>query len=207
MPNLKSKKVSQIIECLDTGKHTIEIKPKPWRRLLKHAHLSGAITKAAGTYTVSREQLLGMSNKRAKTKCLAILMWGYPSGGRGKNIQKALTSLHSLAKAASQPQPTWDSYYQSVNQIAGVGISTITKFAYFFRHRFSGHRAVILDSQIAKTLEGQQWINAPDPVGKRSEWPNNYLTYLEQIDDVAQSLRVKPDQIELFLYLIGPHFR
>ena len=39
---------------------------------------------------------------------------------------------------------------------------------------------------------------------QRTAWPDNYPTYLEQIDDVAKSLRVKPDQIELFLYLIGP---
>lgn len=163
--------------------------------------------KAAGAYAINRQQLLRMSNKPAESKCLAILMWGYPNGGRGGNIRKARNKLKSLAEAVSQPQPNWDSYYHSVNQIAGVGISTITKFAYFFRHRFSGHRAVILDSQIAKTLEGKQWINAPDPVGKRTAWPDNYLTYLEQIDDVAKSLRVKPDQVELFLYLIGPHFR
>ena len=207
MPNLKSKKIKQIIKCLKVERHTIEVKPKHWQRFLNRKDVSNAITTTGGTYTISREQLLRMPNKYAEAKCLAILMWGYPNGGRGRNVRQARSKLKSLAEAASQTQLNWLDYYKRVNRVAGVGISTITKLAYFFGLKFDGHRAVILDDQIAKTLNGKQWTKAPDPVGKRNAWPNNYPTYLEQIDRVAKDLDVKPDQVELFLYLLGPHFR
>lgn len=207
MPSVKSKKIKQIIKCLEVGRHTIEVKPKHWQRFLKREDVSNAITTTGGTYTISREQLLRMPNKHAEAKCLAILMWGYPNGGRGRNVRKVRSKFKSLAAAASQTQLTWLAYYESVNRIEGVGISIITKLAYFFGHKFDGYKAVILDDQIAKTLNGKQWTNAPDPVGERNAWTKNYLTYLEQIDDVGKSLGAKPDQVELFLYLLGPHFR
>jgi hypothetical protein len=206
MPNLKSKKIKQIIRCLEVGRHTIEVNSKHWANRIKTIAPSHPILRCPGNYPISRKQLLRMPNSRASDKCLAILMWGYPSGGRGKNIANAIRNLPHIAAAASTPQPTRRAYYKSFARGWGVNASTITKFAYFFGHKFAGEKAVILDRQIALTLNSARWKSAPQPVGNYP-WKNAYATYLTQINGLAKSLGVKPDQVELFLYLLGPHFR
>jgi hypothetical protein len=148
-----------------------------------------------------------MPNKNSSDKCLEILMWGYSSGGRGNNIKKALTNLNQIAKAAAKENLPWLEYYNTLNQIEGIGISTITKFAYFYGHSFNGYKPVILDEQIAETLSAKVWTNAPSPVGNRNAWQYKYVIYLEEINNLANALKVNADQIELFLYLLGPHFK
>jgi hypothetical protein len=207
MPDIKSLNFKQIIQKLDVGRHTIHVNPKPWQKILNDANICHPILKSSGFYSISRSHLLRMQNKKSKDKCLEILMWGYSSGGRGHNIENALKSLDRIADVASQTMPKWIDYYNTLNQIEGIGISTITKFAYFYGHTFNGYKPVILDDQIAKTLKSKVWTNAPIPVGNRSMWQYKYVNYLEEINELANSLKVNADQIELFLYLLGPHFK
>jgi hypothetical protein len=207
MPDIKSLKFKRIIQNLDVGRHTIHVNPKPWKKILNDANLYHPILKSSAFYSISRSHLLRMQNKKSKDKCLEILMWGYSSAGRGHNIENALKNLEQLANAASQFQTNWIDYYNSVNKIDGIGVSTITKFAYFFGHTFEEYTPVILDEQLAKTLNAQVWINAPGPVGNRNKWKNNYITYLREIKQLANTHKVNSDQIELFLYLLGPHLR
>jgi hypothetical protein len=206
MPSLKSKNIKKIIECLEVGRHTIDVNATRWGSLLRHAGISHKILRISGTYAISRSSLLRMSNAKAEDKCLEVLMWGYPSGGRGNNISNALRNLSNVAAAASTAKPTWQAYCQSFRKGWGVNASTICKLAYFFGHKFAGEKAVILDRQIALTLSSARWKSAPQPVGNYP-WTNTYPSYLAQMNRLAKTLGVKPDQIELFLYLIGPHFR
>ena len=207
MPDIKSLNIRQIIQNLDVGRHTIHVNPKPWKKILNDANLYHPILKSSAFYSISRSHLLRMQNKKTKDKCLEILMWGYSSGGRGHNIENALKSLDRIADAASLAMPNWIDYYNTLNQIEGIGISTITKFAYFYGHTFNGYKSVILDEQIAKILNAEAWANAPSSVGNRNEWQTNYISYLKEINKLSDSFCVKVDQIELFLYLLGPHFK
>jgi len=206
MPNLKSKKIQQIIRCLEVGKHTIEVNSKHWTKRIKTIAPSHPVLRSSGKYPISRKQLLRMPNSRASDKCLAILMWGYPSGGRGKNITRAIRNLPNIAAAASTPRPTWRAYYKSFARGWGVNASTITKFAYFFGHKFAGDKALVLDLQIARTFDSKRWSHAPHPVGSYP-WINSYPVYLREMRRLANAIGAKPDQLELFLYLLGPHFR
>ena len=206
MPNLKSKKIKQIIKCLEVGRHTIEVNTERWGSLLKDAGISHKIIGMTGTYAISRSSLLRMPNSQAKDKCLEILMWGFPTGGLYGRVADALPYLSKIAKAASKAQPSWQAYYNSFARGWGVNASSITKFAYFFGHKFADEKAVILDRQIALTLNSARWRSAPQPVGNYP-WKSTYVSYLTQIKTLAKSLGVKPDQIELFLYLLGPRFR
>lgn len=207
MPDIKSLNIRQIIQNLDVGRHTIHVNPKPWKKILNDANLYHPILKSSAFYPISRNYLLKMPNKNSNDKCLEILMWGYSSGGRGNNIEKALTNLNQIAKAASKANLSWVNYYNTLDQIGGIGISTITKFAYFYGHTFNDHNPVILDEQIAKVLNAKTWTNAPSPVGNRNAWKLCYINYLSDIDKLTHSLGVKADQLELFLYLLGPHFK
>lgn len=206
MPNLKSEKVQQIMRCLDVQRHTIEVNVGKWQTLLNEFQLNHPIRKSAGRYSISRASLFRMPNAHADKKCLEILMWGYPSGGRGNNIRNVLRNLPKVSASAATPHSSWQAYYLSFNKGWGANTSTISKFAYFFGHKFGGDRAVILDRQIADTLNSAIWISSPKAVGNYP-WTKSYPSYLVHMNALAKTLRVKPDQIELFLYLIGPHFR
>lgn len=206
MPSLKSPKIQQIIRCLDARRHTVEINVGKWQTLLKEFQLNHPIRKSAGSYSISRASLFRMPNARADKKCLEIVMWGYPSGGRGNNIRNALRNLPEVSASAATPKSSWRAYYLSFDRGWGVNTSTITKFAYFFGHKFGGNNAVILDRQVAVTLNSAHWSSALRTVGNYP-WRSAYPSYLAQINRLAESLRVKPDQIELFLYLIGSHLR
>lgn len=205
MPNLKSKKVKQIIQCLDVRRHTVEINTDQWTSLLKEAKLNHVVTRTVGTYAISRGRLLSMPSQPAEDKCLEILMWGFPSG-QLFNMPGALENLKEIAGAASTKCRDWDAYYEGFPRGWRVNTSSITKFAYFFGQKFKGDKAVILDNKIAATLNSERWTSAPRSVGSYP-WKNTYPLYVARMNKLAKSLGVDPDQIELFLYLIGPHFR
>jgi len=185
--------------------HTIEVSIPVWKKLLPSG-VSHPIQSATQTYSITRRRLLTHSYASPEDKCLEILMWGYASGGRGNNISNALRNLKNIAVAAAAPQPTWSGYCDGFGEGWGVGPSTISKFAYFFGHKFGGNEAVILDQRIADTLNAPHWKFSPRSVGSYP-WANTYPSYLADINSLARSLGVRPDQIELFLYLLGPHFR
>ena len=67
-------------------------------------------------------------------------MWGYPSGGRGKNIQKVLDKFERLKKILKKiqkdnqiDQAQADLYISELDAIDGLGMSTWSKFLYFFK--------------------------------------------------------------------------
>jgi hypothetical protein len=139
-------------------------------------------------------------------KIIHILMWGYSSGGRGKNIQYALGHLHQIASLVNQNTP-WPQYYRGLKAIPGVGISTITKLAYFFHKSFHGHPALILDSQIADILISGTWSGLSGPANTNEKsMEKHYLRYLAETQIIANSLGFSSDKIELFLFLLGKNF-
>lgn len=208
MPNIALPPYSSIIQSIPVLAHTIEVNLKRWQRLISSAGLSHPILSGLSSYAISRDRLFNHSYSTAEDKCLEILMWGYSTGGRGTNIIAALTHLPAIAAAASAKTLRWPAFFAGFGNNTGVGISTATKFAYFFHHTFSGDKALIFDEQLAQVLNSGHWNTHLRPVGKhRYQWENNYPAYLNQMNALAASIGAQPDQVELFLYLMGPHFR
>ena len=139
-------------------------------------------------------------------KIISILMWGYPSGGRGKNIQNALGHLHQIASLVNQ-NTAWPQYYGALKAIPSVGISTITKLAYFFNRSFEGYPALILDLQISDILISGAWNGLSGPANTNEKsMEKHYLRYLAETQIIANSLGCPSDKIELFLFLLGKNF-
>ena len=206
MPNIALPPYSSIVQSIPVHAHTIKVNIDIWTELIPLTGLSHPILSGQTSYAISRKRLFRHSYSAVEEKCLEILMWGYSSGGRGTNIRAALSNLPAIAVAASTKTLTWQAFFAGFNHTSGVGISAVTKFAYFFGHKFSGLDALILDSRIADILNFGTWIGAPSPVGSYQQWSRNYSIYLQEMQNAAMSIKAKPDQVELFLYLMGRHF-
>jgi hypothetical protein len=192
-----------IIKSLPVERHVVVVHGvKRWQKLLKVKYLK----EIENGYIISRKKLLNNKYKNNEEKCLDILMWGYPRGGRGNNIKKAVSRIVDIAKVVSNKKVTWDDYLKGFRG-TGVGVATASKFAFFYKLTFEGHKALILDQQIADILETGVWGKALSSVGVYREWSKNYIKYLKEMESLADKIKCSEAQLELSLYLFGKAFR
>jgi len=206
MSDIQAAPYSNIISKLPVNSHTIDINRKSWLRLIQHLSLNSPLRNISVPASICRNRLLHFQYGNNEHKSLEILMWGYSSGGRGTNITQVLNNLPRVSAAAANHCPSWPLYFNQFKIVPGVGISTITKFAYFFGHSFDGLPALILDQRVADILNLKHWANAPTPVGQRGGWCNQYLKYLNEMNNSANAIKASGEQLELFFYLLGKHF-
>ncbi len=203
MSLLNKKIFGGIIKSLPVERHVVVVHgDKRWQKVLNEKYLK-EIRKG---YIISRKKLLSHKYKNNEDKCLDILLWGYPRGGRGNNIKKSISEIANIAKIVSNKKLTWNDYLKSLKG-TGVGIATASKFAYFFNLTFEGQKALILDQQIADVLETGVWGKELSAVGPYSNWPKRYIRYLKEMNSLAGRIESTGDQLELALYLFGKAFR
>lgn len=140
---------------------------------------------------------------------LKTLMWGYPTKGRGKNIDKllardSLTNLISKLQNYSDREISIDRLKSDIKEIDGLGLSTMTKFTNFLNTTINGNKAVILDLQIISAInrgvfeefKNLEKINYDNAI-------KYYPEYLSIIGTISKKINSTPDQIENFLFLFG----
>ncbi|WP_369075239.1 hypothetical protein [Tenacibaculum piscium] len=166
------------------------------------------IFKEKETITLNRFDLLN-SAFDLDSFILKTLMWGYPTKGRGKNIEKMLETenLERLKKILSNYKRSEISIEQlrkDIKSIPGLGLSTMTKFTHFLETTINGNKAVILDIQIIEAINTQRFEEFNHLKGITYEnAPKRYSEYLETINKLSKSLKAEPDQIEMFLFTFG----
>lgn len=187
--------------------HAFNIKSENWK-VATQQQLIDSIFKHQLEITLNRNDLSN-ANLNINEFIIKTLMWGYPTKGRGKNIDKLLesnnfNSLLEILKRYKNKNITALQLKSDIKNIPGLGLSTITKFTHFLGTTIDGKKAVILDNQIIeaintnrfeefKTLQGITYLNAP----------NKYVQYITIIDELSKSMKVFPDQIEIFLFTFG----
>ncbi|MEP5254314.1 MAG: hypothetical protein ABJQ39_04570 [Winogradskyella arenosi] len=160
------------------------------------------------TITLNRFDLLN-SVFDLESFILKTLMWGYPTKGRGKNIEKILESvnLERLKKILSNYKKSAISIEQlrkDIKSIPGLGLSTMTKFTHFLNTTIEGNKAVILDERIIRALKRESFEEF-EHLKKinHSNAQRLYPEYLKTVDKLSKSMNVLPDQIEMFLFTFG----
>lgn len=145
-------------------------------------------------------------------KILKILMWGYPSGGRGKNIQKVLDKFERLKKILKKiqkdnqiDQAQADLYISELDAVDGLGMSTWSKFLYFFEVSIDSNKCQIFDQKIVASLNKCQFeeikdIKADKKWTQKNEYYYEYLSLMKKISNITGA---KPDQVELFFFLFN----
>lgn len=196
-----------LIKFLPYKNHSFQVKKSNWSVSAQHKLISD-IFGDCEILVINRHDLFSTSYD-IKRFILMTLMWGYPTKGRGTNIEKLLTGVnfHNLCQMLIRYRDADVSIIdlkKEVQEIKGLGISTITKFLYFLRTTIEGDRTLILDNRIMSVInsglyepyESLQGINPSNAI-------NLYPTYLSITQQLSEDLQVQPDQIEMFLFTFG----
>ena len=196
------------IAAIPIDRHSEEVESVFWHKDFQNAQLSQVHANIFGsnpTVRISRKKILTTPNDLEK--CALVLLWGYPTGMRGNQHKKYLKNLKSISKICSSNPKTWEDFYKKLKQIGGLGISTITKLAYFHSFKFNNNPALILDQQIIDVLRTSHWdeLKGLSSIGYWNAH-QNYVQYLKQIKIVASNLNVKGAQLEFFLFGMGSVF-
>lgn len=202
--------ILQLIRSIPVAEHSVEVDSAFWLpfcaaagRLAEHH----ALFAGQASIRISRSWLHDAPTVTVTTRCLAILIWGYPTGARGNLHRGWLDNLPQIAAAASQPGMGWADYYAQLHAIGGLGISTITKLACFFGQNFSGHAALVLDQRIMRVIAGGRWVELGPLHGLTYTNAHlRYVDYLATMGAIAEAGNVTAEQIEFFLFALGEAF-
>lgn len=145
-----------------------------------------------------------LSEVDAAKRIVMVLMWGYPTGGRGSNIENILAEIDQLCLLLSpvyKQSLTKNEANDLIKQfegIHGLGISTWSKLLYFFNVAIDSRRCQIYDLKIVDSLNKKQFNELGTQIWKQDI--NHYFQYIELVDNLAMRMHVSPDQVELFLF-------
>lgn len=231
------KKYEEIIKSIPVRNHSVIVRKENW---IKNDSLHTRFTKdnqfqnnnddllntlktifenaQNGKIEISREDIF--KEKDFEKKLIMVLLWGYPTGGRGTNIADILYSRNELIPRISDfienhkkmiNRKDFKNLFYTQNKngkkgkkIKGIGLSTMSKILYFFEIKIDNNPCLIYDSQICLSLPKNQIDEFYD-----YPWKKNYASffhYLEVINKCSKEMKTKPDALELFLFLYNTHF-
>jgi|WetSurMetagenome_2_1015567.scaffolds.fasta_scaffold267617_2 hypothetical protein len=168
---------------------------------------------------ITRGEILEADDDTSE-KLVKILLWGYPSGGRGENIQELFKNIKNIEKTLDDIRDlqkkkgflTEDDYKLTVKEFEKInclGISTWTKFLYFFNIKIEEYPCVIFDRQICNSLNRNQIEEFSDikDIKHTEDDYVRYLQYVSKCTHVFKSRKISQDKIELFLFYFNNHFK
>lgn len=157
---------------------------------------------------ISRDDIKKTSD--TKKKIVKILMWGYPGGGRYGQVQNILKNMDVLTNCLEAINGNYFASVQAalgnVLEINGLGLSTISKFLYFFDVKVENTPCQIYDGKVIKSLNKNHQI---DELSSRNNWDriyDDYVEYIKLLFSLSKNCECSPDQIELFLFMINNSF-
>ena len=208
MPNLLQHPWKRLIPLVPFADHCTIAEAAFWQPLFQNAGVAEeheAVFSGHATVRLTRWKLLNFAYPNPQQKCLEVLLWGYPTGIQGQQHLEFLQNLNNIAAAAVIYAP-WADYYMQLHALGNLGISTITKLAYFFQRSFEGFRSLILDRKMISIIAGGNWDPLHMPGLDYDHAPRRYVDYLRQMHMVAEMIHSMPDQLELFLFSWGEAF-
>ena len=189
--------------------HAFLIKEKNWakEKCINQRPLIDGVFKNGDT-TISRGDLYA-SNSNLEDFIIKTWMWGYPTWGRGKNIEKMLESstfknLIERLQSYRNTDVSNDELCDYLKSITGLGLSTLSKFTNFLGTTVGGNKALILDLQIIETLKSGPFEEF-EPLRKISyeNAPRRYSEYCEHMTKWANELGTDQEKLEMFLFTFG----
>ena len=205
MPSLLNPIFPPLIRALPVADHSIAVNAAFWQPRFAAANqvaLWGAIFAGLPRVRISRSRLLTFAYPTPEQKCAEVFLWGYPSDMRGI-ISRLLPHLTALSGHATSAAP-WPNYFDAFPM--RIGISTITKLAYFHGRTFGRLNALILDQRLINNTPN--WVQVAIPGLAYQNARNQYPNYLNVMHMAAANpgLACAPDQLEFFLFALGDSF-
>ena len=139
----------------------------------------------------------------------------YPRNMRGNSFQTILEKFSKIQSALSINKDLSEGDFEQIwsnLKATGIGLSTLSKFLYFFEFSIAGHQCLILDSRIIDVINDENGfeeliiltlnakINEFNKVKK-------YVSYLKLMENISTKNSYKPDQLELFLFALGKNLK
>lgn len=207
---------SGLIRHLPYLDQSFETRRETWERehYQEHADFDSFLRKTfitSDTAVFSREDLFRKVNEDIKTAIFSIIFWGYPRNMRGHTFKSILVALPDIEKLLSgRREMDTVAYSRICGKLkgTGIGLSTLSKFLYFFGFRLEGYRCLILDSRIIDVLNAETFVELKMEQAI-TEWnkEDQYLQYLKLMEDVAKANGYSVDQLELFLFMFGRNLK
>jgi cell division protein FtsI/penicillin-binding protein 2 len=201
------KEFAPLIKEFPIRKHSFDIKRKNWV-VNNQDHIVEKIFDDKAVITLTRYDLINSSFDMDEF-VIKVLMWGYPTKGRGKNIEKILEpgnfkSLVDMLMKYREDDISIDQLIEGIKKIKGLGLSTMTKFTNFLNISINGHKAVIFDARIIDTLNSSRFEELKSLTGiNYHNKSKRYLDYTKVLDHLSKQLGVESEQIEMFLFMFG----
>ena len=245
------KKYEEIIKSIPVKKHSVIVRKENWikndslhTRLTKEGQFQNnnddllntlkTIFKNAqnGQIEISREDIFKEKNleknleKKLEKKLIMVLLWGYPTGGRGNNIANILNERKQFIKKLKNTLKdkknsiTQDDYkklkFKDENtkklKFKGLGLSTMSKILYFFEVKIDNNPCLIFDTQILLSLQKNNIDEFKNVDWEQAdEKEEKYFEYLRIVNTISKEKlkksKIKPEAIELFLFHYNMHFK
>lgn len=167
------------------------------------------------TVTISRNDLL-TEKPSTDIFIIKVLMWGFPTMGRGGYIREFLkdqTTFMSFVNTfdrISNLENIDTSLLNELLKFEGLKLSTISKFLYFKRLKMNDHPCLILDQRIINALTSNRFhdrILSRFNGLKYETAISFYPIYLAFNAEISARYNTEPDQIELFLFNDGMNLK
>lgn len=226
---MKITNYKRLVQVLPYMEQAFEVKRNQWEKLvskeildqifiqsddLKQHSIPNATKSKDQTAMISRFELFH-KYENLELFIVKVLMWGYPTKGRGKNMENLLNSsnltklVNSLATFNTKESITI-SEIKELLKIDGLGLSTLSKFLYFMRLKIGSNRALILDLRVISTLNSGKYCDPAIEKFKPLKYENalsHYDYYLIFLNEIAKDLQAEPDQVEMFLFEYGRNLK
>lgn len=203
------KEYSNLIKEIPTGRQSSKIKRSLWEKILSDEKLKNEIFGNNDEIELSRNDVISEENEAKKI--VKVLMWGYPSGGRGNNINEVLKEIDGLKEIFEKKSKNItkeDSFilFEQFSNIKGLGISTWSKLLFFFGISIESNKCQIFDTKVVESLNRTQFYEFK----KKGKWKHNdqdYYEYIELVNRLSGDMGVQPEQIEVFLFYFNLYYK
>lgn len=208
---MKISDFNEIIMNMPYLKFFFEIKRENWR-VKEHNDSIDSIFSGNKTIALSRKDLY-KSSDNIKSYIFKVLMWGYPTKGRGRNIENILANenlkkLIFILENYKDQNITLSEFNNDMRNIKGLGLSTFSKFTHFLNTKINNKRAVVLDNRIIQVINSNRFEDFSSfPKIRYNNAPTEYENYLNVVDSVSRKTGAVPDQIEMFLFMFGNNLK
>lgn len=213
---MKISEYKNFIKLFPTENSGYKVKKQNWKSSLDNETLKQIF--------FEKDDVILTKNKIRKEKDLKIfiiktLMWGYPTKGRGNNIdnllkEKELNKLINVLENFKELNIITFEDLLNIEKIEGLGVSTLTKFLHLLNIKIKEkdveYECLILDDKIFNILNESDFeelreLRTLKKINRNSVFKdnNNYLDYLIAIDKIAKENDTKPENIEMFLFFFG----
>ena len=201
----KLKDYIPLMRLLPVSEHAVTIKKKNWERVFKFNENIEPLFMGGEKIIISRSDIFSTNN--SNEKILKTLMWGYPTAriGNADTINKILKK-ESMIKIERHLE------HKSITNpcVDGVGLSTFSKWLYFFKAEHKGIPCIVLDSVVTNAIISGGFKEFEGFIIKEYSDIEEYPVILEKIWNVARDVGLEEKEmgmLEHFLFLFGNNLK